>query len=288
MNNERTGMLILCATPIGNLEDMTLRALRVLKEADLIACEDTRTSAHLLAHYGIGTPLTSYHKFNEETKSEELIGKMLLGSTVALITDAGMPAISDPGQILVRKCHEAGVPVTAVPGACAAVTALALAGEDTRRFVFEGFLPQDNKEKKAALQRLEDESRTIVLYEAPHRLKRTLEALSDALGEKRPVVLVREITKKYEEIQRTTLGEACGSAAEPRGEYVLVIAGRSAEEIRQRQAEQWENMSISEHVALYERQGMDRKSAMKAAANDRGITKREVYQELLESYSKNE
>lgn len=288
MNNERTGMLILCATPIGNLEDMTLRALRVLKEADLIACEDTRTSAHLLAHYGIGTPLTSYHKFNEETKSEELIGKMLLGSTVALITDAGMPAISDPGQILVRKCHEAGVPVTAVPGACAAVTALALAGEDTRRFVFEGFLPQDNKEKKAALQRLEDESRTIVLYEAPHRLKRTLEALSDALGEKRPVVLVREITKKYEEIQRTTLGEACGSAAEPRGEYVLVIAGRSAEEIRQRQAEQWENMSISEHVALYERQGMDRKSAMKAAANDRGITKREVYQELLESHSKNE
>ena len=288
MNNERTGMLILCATPIGNLEDMTLRALRVLKEADLIACEDTRTSAHLLAHYGIGTPLTSYHKFNEETKSEELIGKMLLGSTVALITDAGMPAISDPGQILVRKCHEAGVPVTAVPGACAAVTALALAGEDTRRFVFEGFLPQDNKEKKAALQRLEDESRTIVLYEAPHRLKRTLEALSDALGEKRPVVLVREITKKYEEIQRTTLGEACGSAAEPRGEYVLVIAGRSAEEIRQRQAEQWENMSISEHVALYERQGMDRKSAMKAAANDRGITKRAVYQELLESYSKNE
>ncbi len=288
MNNERTGMLILCATPIGNLEDMTLRALRVLKEADLIACEDTRTSAHLLAHYGIGTPLTSYHKFNEETKSEELIGKMLLGSTVALITDAGMPAISDPGQILVRKCHEAGVPVTAVPGACAAVTALALAGEDTRRFVFEGFLPQNNKEKKAALQRLEDESRTIVLYEAPHRLKRTLEALSDALGEKRPVVLVREITKKYEEIQRTTLGEACGSAAEPRGEYVLVIAGRSAEEIRQRQAEQWENMSISEHVALYERQGMDRKSAMKAAANDRGITKRAVYQELLESYSKNE
>ena len=288
MNNERTGMLILCATPIGNLEDMTLRALRVLKEADLIACEDTRTSAHLLAHYGIGTPLTSYHKFNEETKSEELIGKMLLGSTVALITDAGMPAISDPGQILVRKCHEAGVPVTAVPGACAAVTALALAGEDTRRFVFEGFLPQDNKEKKAALQRLEDESRTIVLYEAPHRLKRTLEALSDALGEKRPVVLVREITKKYEEIQRTTLGEACGSAAEPRGEYVLVIAGRSAEEIRQRQAEQWENMSISEHVALYERQGMDRKSAMKAAANDRGITKRAVYQKLLESYSKNE
>ena len=288
MNNERTGMLILCATPIGNLEDMTLRALRVLKEADLIACEDTRTSAHLLAHYGIGTPLTSYHKFNEETKSEELIGKMLLGSTVALITDAGMPAISDPGQILVRKCHEAGVPVTAVPGACAAVTALALAGEDTRRFVFEGFLPQDNKEKKAALQRLEDESRTIVLYEAPHRLKRTLEALSDALGEKRPVVLVREITKKYEEIQRTTLGEACGSAAEPRGEYVLVIAGRSAEEIRQRQAEQWENMSISEHVALYERQGMDRKSAMKAAANDRGITKRAVYQKLLERYSKNE
>ena len=280
------GTLFLVGTPIGNLEDLTLRALRVLREADLIACEDTRTSAALLKSYEIGTPVTSYHKFNEETKSVELVGKLLEGKSIALITDAGMPAISDPGEILVRRCMENHIAVTAVPGPCACVTALSLSGADTRRFVFEGFLPQDNKEKKEALLRLENETRTIVLYEAPHRLLKTLRALKETLGEDRPLSLCRELTKKYEEVCRTTLGEAAAvfeteGGREPRGEYVLVVDGKSKEKLAAEEAARWEKMDIHEHVALYEGQGLDRKAAMKAVAADRGISRRDVYQALL-------
>lgn len=281
-----SGTLFLVGTPIGNLEDITLRALRVLREADLIACEDTRTSAVLLGSYEIDTPTTSYHKFNEESKSAELVGKLLEGSSIALITDAGMPAVSDPGEILVRRCMENHIAVVSVPGPTACVTALALSGADTRRFVFEGFLPQENRGKKEALSRLADETRTILLYEAPHRLVRTLKSLGEVLGPDRPLSLCRELTKKYEEVLRTTLGEAAArfeaeEGCSPRGEYVLVIDGKSKEKLAAEEAARWEQMDIAEHVALYERQGLDHKAAMKAAAMDRGISRRDVYQALL-------
>ncbi len=278
-----TGTLYVCATPIGNLEDMTLRCLRILKEADLIAAEDTRTSGHLLNYYKITTPVTSYHKFNEETKGEELIGKLLQGKNIALITDAGTPAISDPGEILVRKCLEAGITVTSVPGCSACVTALSLSGQNTRRFAFEGFLPQENKEKKELLEELRNESRTMVFYEAPHRLSRTLQSLSDTFGEGRSITLCRELTKKHEEITKTTIGEAIAHAnvTAPRGEYVLVVAGKSREAIQAERADAWKEMSIADHVQMYEDKGMTRKDAMKACAKDRGISKRDVYQELL-------
>lgn len=279
-----SGTLYLVATPIGNLEDLSFRALRMLKEADLIACEDTRTSAHLLRAYEIDTPTTSYHKFNEEEKGEILLGKLLAGENIALISDAGTPAISDPGEILVRKCLENGVPVTSVPGPNACITALTLSGKSTRRFAFEGFLPQETKEKAAVLAELRKETRTIVLYEAPHRLGKTLRALAETLGEARGITLVRELTKRFETVTRATLGEALLSLEEtpPRGEYVLVIDGKSPEEIRAEEAGKWETMSIADHVRFYEEAGHDRKEAMRLAAKDRGLSKRDIYQALLE------
>lgn len=278
-----TGTLYLVGTPIGNLEDMTYRAVRILKEADLIACEDTRTSAPLLKHFGITTPVTSYHKFNEENKGDVLLERLLSGENVALITDAGMPAVSDPGEILVRKCAGAHVPVTVVPGPSALLAALAVSAQDTRRFVFEGFLPGESREKKEALARLEAEERTMILYEAPHRLVKTLTALSGALGPERPVTICRELTKKFETVTVTTLKEALSlcEKTEPRGEYVLVIAGMSPGEAQARKAEEWASMDIPSHVAWYEARGLDRKEAMKAAARDRGISKRDVYRALL-------
>lgn len=279
------GMLYLVATPIGNLEDITLRALRVLREVSLIACEDTRTSKALLVSYEIDTPLTSYHKFNEESKSGELVRRMCKGDSVALITDAGMPAISDPGETLVKASMEAGIPVTVIPGPSASVTALALSGADTRRFVFEGFLPGENRERREALDRLRDETRTILLYEAPHRLVRTLEVLKETLGGGRTLTLCRELTKRYEEIQRMTLDGALSLYREggrtPRGEYVLVIDGKSPDALREEAKRSWERMALPEHVALYEAQGLARREAMKAAARDRGISRREVYRELM-------
>ena len=296
-----TGTLYLVATPIGNLEDMTFRAVRVLKEADLIACEDTRTSQTLLRHFEITTPLTSYHKYNEKEKSARLIERLTAGESIALISDAGMPLISDPGSVLVRECREAGIPVTVVPGANAALSALVLSGEDSRRFVFEGFLPQDNKEKAAVLDRLKNETSTVILYEAPHRLKKTLKSLYEALGEpsgkktsgepaeetasggSRHVTICRELTKKFETVETMTLREAAVryENEEPRGEYVLILQGRDKEELAQEAAEAWQEMSVSEHVAYYEAKGMDRKAAMKAAAADRGVSKRDIYAELL-------
>ncbi|WP_274941902.1 16S rRNA (cytidine(1402)-2'-O)-methyltransferase [Chordicoccus furentiruminis] len=279
------GTLYLVGTPIGNLEDISMRAVRVLKEADLIAAEDTRTSRRLLDAYEITTPLTSYHKFNEEEKGNALVGRLLSGESVALITDAGMPAISDPGEILVRKCRDSHIPVTAVPGPSACVTALALSGADTRRFVFEGFLPQETKEKKEALARLKGETRTIILYEAPHRLRKTLSELKDALGEDRSVALARELTKKFEEVERMALSEAClrFGTSDPRGEYVLVIDGKSPEQAARERAAAWESLTIPEHVAHYEAQGLSRKDAMKAAAKDRSVTKRDIYAAMLEN-----
>lgn len=277
-----SGILYLCATPIGNLEDMTFRAIRILREADLIAAEDTRNSIKLLNHYEIKTPMTSYHEYNRIEKAYQLTEQLKQGKNIALITDAGMPAISDPGEDLVRICYEAGIRVEIVPGACACVSALALSALSTRRFCFEGFLPADKGKRKQVLESLSEETRTIILYEAPHHLKKTLIQLRDILGN-RKITLCKELTKKHETVFATTLEEARRfyEKEEPRGEYVLVIEGRSIEELEQEEKQEWQKLDVSEHVTLYERQGFSRKDAMKQAAKDRGVSKREIYQELL-------
>lgn len=278
------GSLYLCATPIGNLEDITFRVLRVLKEVDLIAAEDTRNSIRLLNHFEIHTPMTSYHEYNKFDKGRELVEKLREGKNIALITDAGMPGISDPGEELVKMCAEAGITVTVLPGACACVTALTLSGLGTRRFAFEAFLPSDKKERKAVLEELKEETRTIVLYEAPHRLVRTLEELLETLGNRR-LSVCRELTKKYETVFRTDLEQAIRhyTAEEPRGECVLVLEGRDVKELQQEKQAEWEKMTPAEHVKLYEKQGNSRKEAMRLAARDRGVSRRDIYQALLET-----
>lgn len=277
------GMLYLCATPIGNLEDMTFRVLETLQSVDIIAAEDTRNSIKLLNHFQIKTPMISYHEYNKVEKAHYLIGLMQEGKNVALITDAGTPAISDPGEVLVALCQEAGIRTTSLPGAAACITALTLSGLSTRRFCFEGFLPSDKKERKAVLEELIKESRTIIIYEAPHHLRKTLRELLDILGN-RKMAVCRELTKKFETVMPTTLEEAVGfhEENEPRGEYVLVIQGKSPEEKREEAALEWKEMPIKEHMKYYESQGIDRKKAMKLAAKDRGIGKREVYRMLLD------
>lgn len=275
------GTLYLCATPIGNLEDMTFRAVRILQEADLIAAEDTRNSVKLLNHFKIQTPMTSYHEYNKYDKGRKLVQKLLEGKTVALITDAGTPGISDPGEELVRMCHEAGITVTAVPGAAACITALTISGLPTRRFVFEAFLPTDKKERENVLETLEKEQRTIVLYEAPHRLAKTLKILAERLGE-RQVSVCRELTKRHETVYRTLLSEAAAYYEKnaPKGECVVVVEGLSREEIEREEKEKWADMSVEEHMDLYLSQGMDKKEAMKKTAKDRGVQKREIYNYL--------
>lgn len=276
------GILYLCATPIGNLQDMTLRVLNTLQEVDLIAAEDTRNSVKLLNHFDIHTPMTSYHEYNKVEKAHYLIQKLQEGKNVALITDAGTPAISDPGEVLVAMCQQAGVSVTSLPGAAACITALTLSGLSTRRFCFEGFLPSDKKEKKAVLEDLKTESRTIILYEAPHRLVKTLTELKETLGSRR-ITICRELTKKFEEIRPTTIKEALDyyGQHEPRGEYVLVVEGKSFSRQKEEAQESWLTLSMEEHMNHYEAQGIERKEAMKLVARDRGISKRDVYQALL-------
>ena len=278
-----SGTLYLCATPIGNLEDITLRVIRTLKEADLIAAEDTRNSIKLLNHFEIHTPMTSYHEYNKYTKGEELIRKLLEGKNIALITDAGMPGISDPGEELVAMAYAANVPVTVLPGPAACVTALTLSGLPTRRFAFEAFLPADKRERKEILEELACETRTIVLYEAPHRLLRTLEELEEALGQDREITVCRELTKKHETAFRTTIHAARLYYREtaPKGECVLVIRGKSREALKQEEQASWQELTPEEHMAYYESRGLDRKTAMKQVAKDRGVTKREIYQALL-------
>lgn len=277
------GTLYLCATPIGNLEDMTYRAIRILQEADLIAAEDTRNSIKLLNHFDIHTPMTSYHEYNKYDKAQVLVGYLQEGKNIALITDAGTPGISDPGEELVRQCHEAGITVTSVPGACACVNALVISGLPTRRFCFEAFLPTDKKERSRVLDELKAETRTIIIYEAPHRLVRTLQELTEELGNRR-VTICRELTKKHETVFQTTLQEAVMyyTEQEPKGECVLVIEGVSFDELEAAERQQWEQMEIPEHMEYYLKQGMDKKAAMKQVAVDRGISKRDVYQKLLE------
>ena len=275
------GMLYLCATPIGNLGDMTPRVVETLRQVDVIAAEDTRNSIKLLNHFEINTPMTSYHEYNKVEKAHQLIAKMQEGQDVALITDAGTPAISDPGEVLVAMCHEAGITVTSLPGPAACITALTLSGLSTRRFCFEGFLPADKKDKTLVLEDLKEESRTMILYEAPHHLVKTLEELYQVLGNRR-ITLCRELTKKFETVLPTTLEEALAKyeTEEPRGEYVLVIEGKSFEQKKEEAIKSWEEMTIEEHMAYYEAQGMDNKSAMKQVAKDRGVGKRDIYSYL--------
>ncbi len=283
MEQHKSGTLYLCATPIGNLEDITYRVLRTLKEVDLIAAEDTRNSIRLLNHFEIKTPMTSYHEYNKIDKAYQLVAKMREGKNIALITDAGTPGISDPGEDIVRICYEEGIPVTSLPGAAACITALTMSGLPTRRFAFEAFLPKDKKEHQAVLEELKTETRTIIIYEAPHHLVRTLQELHDTLGGDRRLTICRELTKRHEEKMQTTFADSLSyyEVNEPRGEYVLIIAGRSREEMKKEEQAGWEALSLEEHMAHYESQGIDRREAMKRVAKDRGVSKRDIYQALL-------
>lgn len=276
------GTLYLCATPIGNLEDMTLRVLHILEQADVIAAEDTRNTLKLLNHFEIKTPMTSYHEHNKAQKGPQLLQRLQNGETIALVTDAGMPGISDPGADLLRLCQEAGVPVTVAPGASAGVTALVLSGLDTRRFVFEGFLPPEKKERRAVLQTLEKEHRTMIFYEAPHRLVDTLAELEAVFGGERQMAAIRELTKKFEEVRRGTASEIREyfTTQPPKGEFVLVYAGYTLAEQKQAAQESWEQISIESHMAQYTEKGMSEKDAMKQVAKDRGVSKREIYSYL--------
>ena len=274
--------LYLVATPIGNMEDMTYRAVRILSEVDLIACEDTRTSRKLLDHFDIHTPTTSYHEFNKIEKAPTLLRALEDGKDVALISDAGSPGISDPGEELVAMCYKEGYNVSAIPGATASVVALTSSGQKTRRFAFEAFLPKEKKERRRVLEEMERETRTLIVYEAPHRLKETLKELLQVLGN-RDITICRELTKKFEEHRKTTLEDACAyyETNDPRGEYVLIIAGKTKEEVAAEETARWEELSIEEHLQKYLDEGLDKKEAMKAVAKDRGVSKRDIYNALL-------
>ena len=281
--NKETGELFLCATPIGNLEDMPVRAVRIMKEADLIAAEDTRNSIKLINHFEIDTPMTSYHEYNKVDKAKVLVDKMLAGQTVALITDAGTPGISDPGEELVRQAVQAGINVTSVPGPAACINALIISGLPTRRFVFEAFLPSDKKERAAVLEELSHETRTMIIYEAPHRLCRTLAELAEILGGDRQIAVCKELTKRHETVYRSDIKGAVDyyNANEPRGEYVLVIAGLNREDIIRDKQDAWKEMPLEEHLKHYESQGIERREAIKIVAKDRGVPKREIYNMTL-------
>ena len=282
-NNSGVGQLYLCATPIGNLEDITFRVLRILKEVDIIAAEDTRNSIKLLNHFEINTPMTSYHEYNKVDKAKVLVDKMLAGQTVALITDAGTPGISDPGEELVRQAVQAGINVTSVPGPAACISALIISGLPTRRFVFEAFLPSDKKERAAVLEELSHETRTMIIYEAPHRLCRTLAELAEILGGDRQIAVCKELTKRHETVYRSDIKGAVDyyNANEPRGEYVLVIAGLNREDIIRDKQDAWKEMPLEEHLKHYESQGIERREAIKLVAKDRGVPKREIYNMTL-------
>lgn len=277
------GKLYLCATPIGNLEDITYRVLRILKEVDLIGAEDTRHSIRLLNYFDIKTPMTSYHEYNKVDKAKYLVNEMLAGKNIALITDAGTPGISDPGEELVRQCIEAGVEVSSVPGPAACITALTMSGQPTRRFAFEAFLPADKKERALVLEELKEETRTIIIYEAPHHLLKTLKELYEVLGD-RSITLCKELTKVHENAEKSTLAALVEKyeVTEPKGEHVLVIAGKTFKEKENARIMSFLEMSIEEHMELYLSQGMDKKEAMKAVAKDRGVSKRDIYDALLD------
>lgn len=279
-----SGTLYLCATPIGNMEDITYRVVRTLKEVDLIAAEDTRTSKKLLDRYEINTRVTSYHEHNKIEKAKTLINKLHDGNNIALITDAGTPGISDPGEELVAMCYDENIKVTSLPGAAALITAITMSGQSSRRFVFEAFLPKDKKYRRHVLEELKNETRTIIIYESPHHLKSTLKELESVLGKDRELTITRELTKRHEEKNKTTFEKALEyyEENEPRGEYVLVIAGKSKAMQDEERREMWEETTIKEHMDIYLKQGLDKKEAMKAVAKDRGVSKRDIYKELID------
>ncbi|WP_029487887.1 16S rRNA (cytidine(1402)-2'-O)-methyltransferase [Candidatus Epulonipiscium viviparus] len=274
-------MLTLCATPIGNLADISLRTLEILKESDLILCEDTRVSIRLLNHYNITARLESYHEHNKNSKTASILRQLREGKSIALVTDAGTPGISDPGEDLVRACAAEGISVTATPGPVAFVVALILSGKSTRRFVFEGFLPSDKKERLAVVASLVDETRTIILYESPHRITKTLSLLLEHLGN-RNITLARELTKKFETLIHSTISDAIVEfeSTTPKGEFVVIIEGKDANELKADSAKKWINMSFEAHMDLYLKQGFSEKDAMKKVATDRAISKRDVYAQL--------
>ena len=274
--------LYLCPTPIGNLGDITIRTLEVLRSVDMIAAEDTRNTLKLLNHFNIKGNLTSYHEHNRYEKADYLIGQILSGKSIALVTDAGMPAISDPGEVLVKRCIEENIFVTSLPGACAAVTAVTVSGFDTGRFLFEGFLPADKVERDRVLSELKNETGTLIFYEAPHRLKKTVAVLYEGLGNRR-VAFCRELTKLHEQIVRMELKDAAGyfEKTEPRGEYVLVVEGRDKDELLKEKREEFKTVSVTDRVRSYVDGGMDKKEAMRAVARERGVSKRDIYNALL-------
>jgi 16S rRNA (cytidine1402-2'-O)-methyltransferase len=277
------GTLYLVATPIGNLEDITFRAINTLKSVDLIAAEDTRQTLKLLNRFDIKKPLVSYHEHNKRESGQKLIQDLLEGKSIAIVTDAGTPGISDPGEDIVRLAVENEIPVFALPGAAAFVYSLIVSGLSTSRFIFEGFLPRENKDKRERLDELKNEQRTIIFYEAPHRLIKTLTDIFENLGD-RKIAICRELTKKHEEIIRCTLSESLEiyKTREPKGEYVLVLQGKSRSEIEQEKQAQYENISIEEHIKMYINQGNNKKDAMKMVAKERGLTKSEVYKHSLD------
>ena len=272
------GILTLCATPIGNLEDITYRVVRTLAEADFIAAEDTRHTKKLLNHFDIHTKLISYHEHNKIEKGPELIEILKSGKNIALVTDAGTPGISDPGEDIVKLAMAEGITVTSAPGAVAGITALILSGQNTRRFIFEGFLPTDKKERKFVLEGLKNETRTTIFYEAPHRLTKTLEALYEAVGD-RSITVTKELTKKFEFIYKTTLSGAITyfEEVEPKGEFVLVLEGKDLKVLKEEDQKAWEEMFIEDHLQVYLDKGQDEKTAMKQVAKDRGVSKRDIY-----------
>ena len=278
-----SGKLYLVGTPIGNLKDITLRALETLRECDVVAAEDTRQTLKLLNHFNIKKAMISYHKFNENDKSSEIIDLLLSGKNIALVTDAGMPGISDPGSVIIKRCIEGNIPFEIIPGATALITALVYSGIDTDKFVFRGFLPRENKDKKEVLEEIKGYRDTIIIYEAPHRLKNTLVFIKEILGD-RNISICRELTKLHENIFRDTIKDAIEYYAEkqPRGEYVLVISGKSDEDIQKERKAKWENITIQEHILNYIKQGFTKKEAIKMTSKERGIPKSEVYKHSLD------
>ncbi|MCY6354775.1 16S rRNA (cytidine(1402)-2'-O)-methyltransferase [Clostridium sp. ZS2-4] len=273
-----SGKLYVVPTPIGNLKDITLRALEVLKSVDIVAAEDTRQSLKLLNHFDIKKPLMSYHKHNENVKSEDIISKLREGKNIALVSDAGTPGISDPGSVIIQKCIEENIDFEVLTGATAVTTALVYSGLDTTKFLFRGFIPRENKERNPIIQDLKERQETLIFYEAPHRLIKTLEFLYDNLGNRR-IAICRELTKLYEEIIRLPLEDAIKyyNENQPRGEYVLVVEGKSEEEIKREEEKEWENLTIEEHIKKYMNEGLVKKEAIKKTAKDRGMAKSEVY-----------
>ena len=278
-----SGQLYLCATPIGNLGDITLRVLETLKSVDIIAAEDTRNTKKLLNYYNINTPLTSYHEHNKYEKGKKIVDYILNGKNIALVSDAGTPGISDPGEELVYMCYEEGITVTALPGAVAAITALTISGLGTKSFVFEGFLSGNKRDRIIQLDRINNETRTIILYEAPHKLKKTLLDLKDVIDLNRKVSICKEITKKHEKVIQKTLQEMIHfyEINEPKGEYVIVIEGKNIEIIEKEKIQEWEKISIEEHMNYYLEQSISKKDAMKKVAKDRGLSKRDIYNYCL-------